>query len=80
MSCMMQFSKTYIRLQVKVSVASNGKQCSDGAVQLEGVQLISFLYLCVCVCRGGWVGGRMCGWVCMCACVHVCVHAWYIHT
>ena len=74
MSRMMQFSETYIWLQVKVSVACNGKQCSNGAVQLEGVQRISFLYLCVCVCVG--VGGR----VGACVCARVCVHAWYIRT
>ena len=45
--------RAYIWLQVEVSVAGNGKQCSEGAVQLEGVQLVPLLYLCVCVCVCG---------------------------
>ena len=53
----------YVWLQVEVSVAGNGKQCSEGAVHLEGVQLEPFLYLrCVCVC------------VYVCVCVHVHTH------
>ena len=56
--------RSYVWLQVEVSVAGNGKQCSEGAVHLEGVQLEPFLYLrCVCVC--------VCACVC---CVFVHVH------
>ena len=27
------------------------------------------LYMCVCVCVGGWVGGCVCGCVWVCGCV-----------
>ena len=68
-------AEAYIWLQVEVSVAGNGKQCSEGAVQLEGVQLVSLLHLCVCVCVCVCC---VCVCVCMnaCVCVCVCVHVW----